>query len=201
MGSTMKAISPLVTPAVALLLLVGCNKQPAETPAAPTTDNPAEVSGQPANEVNQALSSTDIDLAMEVVGKPSYAAETDTVSFQLAVTNNGPVALATAGKYPVQLGLIIRDSNGKMDGAVAKQDFLRIPFPAALDPGQRVVMPVTFPAAPTIGGIVVVDGVQEGVSWFSSYDKPVLEVGQFQRCDGAAQSLCAADGTPVGAGH
>lgn len=195
----MKVISQLAPPAIALLLLVGCNKQAAE-PAAATSDNaPSAMPAQSPVEVNDPLPSTDIDLAMEMVGTPSYAKETDTISFQLAVTNNGPITLATAGKHPVQLGLVVRDANGEMNGAIAKQDFLRVPFPQAVAPGQKVVIPIVFPAAPTLGGIVVVDGVQEGVSWFSSYEKPTFEVGRFQRCAGDPQSVCTADGTPVGA--
>lgn len=203
----MKPFYQLASTAIAVLFLVGCNKPPSDAKAPSAVKAPSDATSTLGNDVsagqasstkiNSPLPSTDIDLAMEVVDGIVYKAAIDTVVTQIAVTNNGPIALATAGSLPVQLGLEIRELSGELEGPIAKQDFIRVPLPRAISPGERLVIPLSFPAAPTVGGVVVLDGVQEGVSWFSSYGKPTLELGRFQRCAGDAQSLCLADGTKV----
>lgn len=194
----MKPVQLFAVPVVMLLGLAGCNQKPPipdqGSESAPVSTTSSSV------EINDALPSTDLALTMALVGQPKYSAESGMVSTEIAVTNNGPNALATAGKLPVQLGLVIRDINGGMDIPPAKQDFLRIPLPKPIQAGERIVIPVAFPAAPTIGGIVIVDGVQEGVSWFSSYGEPILEVGRFVHCTADPTTLCFADGTKVSTG-
>lgn len=197
----MKPFYVFVYTAIAMSLLVGCDKAPsaekARSTATPTVGNHVPPPQAVSTEINAPLPATDINLAMELVNGINYVAASDTVVTQVAITNNGTIALATAGSHPVELGLEIREKNGELEGPIAKQDFIRIPLPKAIAPGERLVIPVSFPAAPTFGGVVVLDGVQEGVSWFSSYGKPTLEVGRFQRCAGEPKSICLGDGTKV----
>lgn len=184
----------LVAPTIALLVLTGCDRAP-EAPSAPAANTTEAV--LTAAKTDGAIAAADVDLAYEIISGPTYDAAADSVSYQVKVTNHGKTTLASEGSMPVNLGVVIWDSNRSLEAPPANQDFMRVPLPQALAPGQEALIPITFQAAPTIGGIVVMDGVQENVSWFSSYGKPVLTLGQFNRCDGAEKTLCLADGTAV----
>jgi hypothetical protein len=110
------------------------------------------------------------------------------------VRNNGKAVLSSTGEAPLNLGIVIRDINGTLAAPPAKLDFVRTPLPGPLPPGASANIVVSFPVAPTIGGIVVLDAVQEGVSWLSWYGKPVLELGRFSSCARDPKALCTADG-------
>lgn len=190
----MKATRLLIVPTVALLALAGCNRQaptPAETGGTTAVSTTVEAPG--------AIAPADIDLAFKVASGPTYDPATDSVMYQLEATNNGKATLSSAGEFPVNVGLVVRGSDGTLDTPPANQDFVRVALPQPLAPGQTVTLPVTFNATPTLGGTVVVDAVQERVSWFSGYGKPVLTLGAFRRCNDAENTLCGEDGTVIAA--
>lgn len=191
----MKTIRLIAAPTLALLVLAGCN-QPAPEPAqgqTPTTEAPAAV--QPG--VDAPIAATDIDLSFKLASGPTYDAANDSVTYQVEAANNGKATLISAGKLPVHMGVVVLGSDGTLQSPPANQNFMRVPLPQTLAPGQQITLPITFKVAPTLGGTVVVDAVQEQVGWFSGYDKPVLTLGTFTRCNGAENTLCLADGTVV----
>lgn len=173
--------------------LVGCEKnteQPAAIDTKPTTSTPEVI-------VNAPIPPENIDLTFRQTGDLEYSPSNDMVNFKVEVINQGKTAVSSAGKLPVHLGIVIQGRDGTLQTEPANQNFMRIPFPSALEPGQHMEITGAFPAAPTLGGKVVLDAVQEQVSWLSGYGKPVLELGSFKRCQDAATSLCLADGSEV----
>lgn len=190
--------TPRLTQVASILLLAAaltaCSRNENETAQAPaTTAAPAARS----LEVNAPIKPDDIDLAFSVVGAPSYDPASDTVSFTVNVANNGKAAIASAGSRPVNLGVVILGADGTLQTPPAKQDFLRVRLPQGLESGQKLDLPVKFKVAPTLGGTVIVDGVQERVAWFRGYKKPVLTLGTFVRCNGDEKTACLSDGTPI----
>ena len=190
----MKIVGLLLVPALSLLTLAGCNQQ--------TTDgveSRAEADGASANPADGtgAILPGDVDLAFRVANGPTYDPATDTVRFQVEATNNGKVTLASEGDLPVNVGVVVRGSDGTLETPPANLDFMRVALPQPLAPGQTVTLPIMFNAGSTLGGTVVVDAVQERVSWFSGYGKPVLTLGKFNRCNQAPGTLCGEDGAPV----
>lgn len=180
----MKTIKLPTIAAIALLVLASCSSKCPEA-----TQNPGPT--------GSAIPAEDINLAFEVVAGPNYDAASDSVTYQIQATNKGKATLASEGQYPVNVGVVIRD-NENMEGASrANQDFKRIPLPAPLLPGQSVVLPIAFDAAPTLGATVVIDGVQEGIFWFSDQGNPVLTLGSYSRCAGIEATVCLADGTAI----
>ncbi|MGV8864882.1 MAG: hypothetical protein ACOH2T_27485 [Pseudomonas sp.] len=159
----------------------------------------AEVSASAPATVDAPIDANGLDLVFKIVSGPNYEAATDLVTYQVEAANNGKTTLISAGKLPVHLGVVIRGSDGTLHSAPANQNFMRVPLPQPLAPGQSITLPITFNAAPTLGGSVIVDAVQEQVGWFSGYNKPVLTLGAFSRCDGVEDTLCLADGTAVAA--
>ncbi len=191
----MKIAGLLLVPALSMLALAGCNQQTPDgaesrrAGADSASANPAAAPG--------AIAPGDLDLAFQVTSGPTYDPATDTVTYQVEAANNGKVSLASEGDLPVNVGVVVRGSDGTLDTPPANLDFLRVAFPQPLAPGQTVTLPIMFNAEPTLGGTVVVDAVQERVSWFSGYGKPVLTLGKFSRCNEAPSTLCGEDGTPV----
>lgn len=188
---TMKVVAPLL----ALVLAAGCG----ETPDVPTEakTSAAEDSAPAAPGIDAPIPSSDIDLTFQLVGGGTYDAIRDEVTYELEAANNGKATLISAGKLPIHLGVVVLGSDGTLQTPPSNQNFMRVPLPHPLEPGQRVKLPITFKVEPTLGGTVTVDAVQEQVSWFSGYGKPVLTIGTFIRCGGAEKTLCLADGTEV----
>jgi hypothetical protein len=189
--------------AIPVLLLVGlaaCNKD-APQEAAPSADPSgatsttaqATVPGQ----IDAPLAPGEIDVGYTIVSGPVYDPASDSISYQVKVRNNGKAGLVSAGTNPVNFGVVIWDANRSLKAPPANHDFMRVSLPQALGTGDEITLPISFDAEPTLGGIVVLDGVQENVSWFSSYGKPVLTLGQFSRCEGESNTLCTEDGTRV----
>jgi hypothetical protein len=174
-----------------------CSRTDDETAQASATAAPDPTSV----EINAPIPPGDIDLAFSVVGAPSYDPGTDTVSFTVNVANNGKAAIASAGSRPVNLGVVILGADGSLQTPPAKQDFVRIRLPQGLEPGQKLELPVKFKVAPTLGGTVIVDAVQERVAWFRGYKKPVLTLGAFVRCNGDDRTACLSDGTTIAIAH
>lgn len=181
---------------LAVAAVSACSETNNQTAPAPA---PADVAPPTGLEVNAPIKQSDIDIAFSVVGTPAYDVANDTLSYTVKVANNGKAAIASAGSRPVNIGVVILGTDGTLKTAPAKQDFIRIPLPQALEPGENLDVPVTFKVAPTLGGTVIIDAVQERVAWFRGYDKPVLTLGSFVRCNGEEKSVCLSDGTAIAA--
>lgn len=191
----------LKTMSLMLLVLAGCNNPGTEAPTTPETlgsqiNEPEAPEAVPTG-IDTPIPASDIDLAFRVTGGPLYDAANDSVAYQVEVSNNGKASLISVGKLPVHLGVVVLGSDGTLQTPPANQDFMRVPLPQPLAPGQQVILPITFKIPPTLGGTVIVDAVQEHVSWFREYDKPVLTFGEFMRCSGTESTLCLADGNKV----
>jgi len=185
----------LASTLLAAAAVTACSKndnEAAQAPA-PTAAAPASKSV----EVNAPIPHKDIDLAFSTAGAPTYDPATDTVSFTVNVANNGKAAIASAGSHPVNIGVVILGADGSLQTPPAKQDFVRIRLPQGLEPGQKLDLPVKFKVAPTLGGTVIVDAVQERVAWFRGYKKPVLTLGTFVRCNGEEKTACLNDGAAI----
>lgn len=180
--------------------VTACTETDNDNAPAPATAATATTAIAPAPkgaEVNGPIKPSDIDLAFSVMGAPAYDAATDTLNYTVNLTNNGKTTVASAGSHPVNIGVVILGADGTLRTPPAKQDFVRIHLPQSLEPGQKIDLPVKFRVAPTIGGTVIVDAVQERVAWFRSYNKPVLTLGNFARCNGDEKSACLSDGTAI----
>ncbi|MGI8559967.1 MAG: hypothetical protein ACR2J7_00690 [Luteimonas sp.] len=191
----MKIVGLLLVPALSLLAFAGCNQQSPDGPPSRS----AEADGAPANPAKGpgAIPPGDLDLAFRVTSGPTYDPATDTVTYQVEAANNGKATLASEGELAVNVAVVVRGSDGTLGTPPANLDFMRVEFPKPLAPGQIVTLPIMFNVGSTLGGTVVVDAVQERVSWFSDYGKPVLTLGKFNRCNEAPNTLCEEDGTPV----
>lgn len=188
-------------PAASILLgaaaLTACNRTGDENaPATGVEPAPAAATPQ-AVEINAPIRSRDIDLVFTAVGSPEYNPATDTLAYTVNVANNGKAPVASNGTHPVNLGVVILGADGTLTTPPAKQDFVRIRLPAALEPGQNVDVPVKFKVAPALGGTVIVDAVQERVAWFRGYGKPTLTLGSFVRCNEDPKTVCLSDGAAV----
>ncbi len=189
----MKTIKLLSISTIALLALAGCNQQSPETNQSFGPTPAASEASAPSS----AIPADDINLTFEIVDGPTYDAASDSVAYQIQASNEGKATLASDGPFPVNIGVVIRDTESAVGNSRANQDFMRIPLPAPLLPGQKVTLPITFDAAPVLGATVVIDGVQEGVFWFSDHGKPALTLGSYGRCTGIEETLCLADGTAI----
>ena len=71
----------------------------------------------------------------------------------------------------VALGGHLRDERG----AVLEQDFLRVRFPAGIDPGAAAELECAFRMPERAGRYrLELDMVDEGVAWFASHGSPTL---------------------------
>ena len=178
-----------------LLALAGCGQEASNgTASAPAG---VDAASQGAPKPGGVFPPADVDLAFRLAGGAQYASSSDTLSFEVEATNNGKATLTSEGEFPVNVGGVIRGIDGTLDTPPANLDFLRVAFPQPLATGQSVTLPISFNAGSMLGGTVVIDAVQERVSWFSGYGKPVLTIGKFNRCNDAPDTLCGGDGTPV----
>lgn len=184
--------------AICLIVTIGllaCGKSPSDVPAKQETTSP----GVPAQavEINKPIAPANIDLVYKIVQGPAYDPVTDTLSYTINVTNNGKAVLVSKGARPVQLGVVILGPDGSHATPPGTRGFVRVALPHALSPGEKIEVPVRFKVAPTIGGSVAIDGVQERVRWFSDYKKPLFNLGRFTRCDNEKASVCDFSGKPV----
>lgn len=187
--STMKRFLPLAT----LLLVAGCSQQPAGTTA--STAAPAQTP------VDAPLPRADIGIGYSLVQPPAYQRGKDMIGITVRVENRGKAVLSSAGAYPVHLGLVVLAPDATPHAPALRQDFVRVPLPRALAPGESADVAMRFPVAPAVGGQVVLDAVQERVAWFRGYGKPVLAIGTFVRCGDKPGTACTPDGTPLPVAH
>ena len=188
----------LAAPALAIIVLAGCSREAPEAKAPESAETPSpSVSSQAPSQIDAAIPPGDINVTYTMASGPNYDPATDTVSYQVTVKNDGRAGLVSAGSDPVNFGVVVWDANRSLKDPPANQDFMRLSLPKGLAPGEELTLPVSFAVEPTIGGVVVFDGVQENVGWFSSYGKPVLTLGQFSRCNDAPKTLCSPDGSQI----
>jgi hypothetical protein len=86
-----------------------------------------------------------------------------------------------------------------VDKAPGVRSFARAQLPLTV-PGGKGMAHAVVPADKILGLTVRAELVQEGVTWFSKgFHQPSVDIGVFQRCDGAPGTLCTAAGVPVAA--
>ena len=188
-----------------VLLLAACGPRPAQqadtTPAAQPAeaqaDQPAGSAAYPADYVVDApIAREDVATSLALTGVPRYRAKDDMLLFDVAVTNNGKVPLVSAGKAPVRIAVTLAGPEG-VDKAPGTRKFARAMLPL-IAPGSTGRVVVKVPVEPLLGLAVRAELVQEGVAWWSrGFRQPVLNVGVFQRCGGAPNTVCDAAGAPV----
>jgi hypothetical protein len=192
-----------------VLLLAACGPRPAQPagtatttatpPAATQADHPADATTYPADyRIDAPIAREDVATSLVLSGVPRYRAKDDMLLFDVAVSNNGKVPLVSAGKAPVRIAVTLAGPEG-VDKAPGTRKFARAMLPL-ITPGSTGQIVVKVPVQPLLGLAVRAELVQEGVAWWSrGFKQPVLNVGVFQRCDGASNTVCDAAGAPVAA--
>ena len=195
---------PALSAACLMILVMGCSRQPEESGApassaavSPAASAPTDAATPAGPAMDSAIDPGALGLTFRIIDGPYYDNATDQVAVKLELENTGASVLSSAGQFPVNLGLTIIGPDGTVSTPPGNLDFQRIPLAGALAPGTRTEIQALFPVGPTLGGTVVLDGVQEGVSWFGSYGKPTLTLGKFARCRGEADSLCDEAGEAI----
>ena len=189
------------------LALAGCNDagapadDTAATPAAEAPATDAEPAGAPAQagpgyRLDAPIPKAQIDTELALAVPPAYRPSDDSLLLQVEVENQGGVALIGQGEFPVQLAALLAGPDG-VDEAPGRRNFVRARLPL-VQPGASTTVGMRVPADEILGLGLKLELLQERAGWFGRrYDQPVLDVGVFQRCDGAAGTLCDASGTPV----
>lgn len=192
--------------AAGLVLMAGCNQQP--TPAAPaspgeaaTTPSPTPTAATPTAtgadfKLDQAIPAENIKTGLALVGNPVYRAKDDMLLFDVEVTNSGKSPLTSIGKAPVLLAINVAGPEG-VDTPPGKRLVSRASLPLIAE-GSKGVVKAQVLAESVLGQTVRVELFQEGIGWFGRrYNQPTLDVGKFERCKGAAGTLCDGSGTAV----
>lgn len=193
--------------ATGLIFIAGCNRNPAQT------EPPATVAGEDATSasaadrpvaptypadyrIDQAIPAANIKTELALAGAPVYQAKDDVLLFNVEVTNSGKSPLASTGKAPVQLAIHLAGPEG-VDKPPGKRLVARASLPLIVE-GSSGLVKARVPAEQVLGQTIRVELFQEGVGWFGRrYNQPTLDIGTFQRCDGASGTLCDASGTPL----
>jgi hypothetical protein len=205
--------TPNAKPAVLALIaiaLAGCGNKPAEapvqtaTPAATTTPAaqvPAAAPAVPADfTLDKPIAGADIATSMSLIGAPVYRAKDDKVVFNVEVNNAGKSPLVSAGTMPVQIAVTLAGPDG-VDKAPGVRNFVRTKLPL-IQAASKARVQVVMPAQPMLGLTPRLELVQEGVAWFGKrWKQPTLDLGVFQRCNGAEGTLCDSAGVPVAQTH
>lgn len=198
-----RTLLALAVPLALALALSACSDSsepvmPADPPAAaqPAATEPMAVEYAADHRIDERIEKSDVNTRLSLVGVPVYLRDKDLIEFQVEVFNDGEVALVSAGSAPVRLAITLAGPEG-VDRAPGTRSFHRAQLPL-IAPGDSAVVTARAPAAPIDGLMVQVELVQEGIAWWGkSYGQPTLDIGRFQRCDGAASSLCDADRVPL----
>lgn len=176
------------------LALASCGGQSAPPPSDATSASSMDQTAS-ANMINIAIPKDAISTGLELSGHPIYSASDDNLHVRILVLNRGKTNLISAGTAMVRLGAMLIGPNGP-DQLPGKRDFARIDLPN-IAPGGSAEIQAKLPAAALIGLPIRFDLVQEGVSWFSAYGQPTLDIGPFKRCGDAEKSLCDVGGHPI----
>lgn len=184
-----------------LVLLAGCSQQPAPPQSVPATPDANATAPAPRTfpadfKLDTPIPAAAIRTELALVGTPAFLAKDDVLLFDVKVTNAGTVPLVSAGKAPVQLAINLAGPEG-VDKAPGKRLAGRAMLPM-IAPGKDGIVKARVRAEAVLGQTVRVELFQEGVGWFGRrYNQPTLDIGTFQRCEGAARSLCDSSGSPV----
>ena len=179
------------------LVMTGCKESTPSTPAGAAPASASVDAAVPALSINAPIAADKIDLSYTVVSGPTFDKANDAVSYTVEVQNNGEDTLSSAGTHPINIGLAILGKDGTMNTPPATLEFQRYPLPTPLATREKLLLPLSFPVTPTLGGTAQVDGVQEGVAWFSSYGQPTLRLDTFTRCGDQQESVCGSNGEVV----
>jgi hypothetical protein len=200
MRGTMKSVRNVLIPLVAItfvISLTSCERTDDGKKAATSAPVPLDAQTSTANSIDAAIPPAKLKLVYKIVEGPFYDPQSDFLSYTISVANEGKVTLRSKGTRPVNLGVVILGPDGSHRTPPGNRGFVRVRLPRPIAPGDEVEIPIGFRMTPTIGGSVVLDGVQERVRWFSDYKKPTLLLGAFIRCGKSEASACTANGKPV----
>jgi hypothetical protein len=88
------------------------------------------------------------------------------------VRNEGEAELGGGGRYPISIGIQLLDAAD----AVVDPDWLHVPLPCTLEPGEEKEIKVELPRMPTGKWRARFDLVQEGVVWFQNRGMRPIDV-------------------------
>jgi len=86
--------------------------------------------------------------------------------------NEGAFAVGGTGQYPISLGIQLLD----VFGTVVKRDWLHVPLPCTLQPGEENDFKVVLARVPVGRWQARFDIVQEGVAWFQTRGMKPIDV-------------------------
>lgn len=183
--------------AASLITLCACSQPapPADTastePAAPAPEAPPVAGG-----MVKALAKEQVGVTFVQQGAPVLVRDGAAIRFVVTLTNSGTVAISSQGAFPVNIGVQLLASDGK----VAKRDFVRARIPE-IGAGASADVTVEVPAKDVVGSSIRLELVQEKVAWFSSFGIAPFDFGPFTSCDAnGVATVCGADGKPLAAG-
>lgn len=186
--------------AASLITLCACSQPapPADTastdPVAPV--EPAPVAPPVVGGMTKALTKEEAGAAFVQQGAPVLVKDGAAIRFVVTLTNSGTVPISSQGAFPVNIGVELLASDGK----IAKRDFVRARIPE-IAAGASADVTVEVPAKDVVGNSIRLELVQEKVAWFSSFGVAPFDFGPFTSCDAnGAATVCGADGKPLAAG-
>lgn len=146
--------------------------------AAPPTVVAAAPVARPARP--DALKPDQVSTLIVLDGEPRIDAQKRVIEIPVKIHNRGSARLSGTLVPPVNVGVQILASDGSYTSAGGLRDFARFPLPV-IEPGASASMVLPVPMkAQANGHTLRVDLVQEGISWFSRWGLPTLEVGPFE---------------------
>lgn len=186
--------------AVSLITLSACSQSapPADSastqPVAPVETTP--VAPPMAGGMTKALTKEEVGATFIQQGAPVLVKEGASIRFVVTLTNSGTVSISSQGAFPVNIGVELLASDGK----VVKRDFVRARIPE-IAAGASADVTVEVPAKDVVGNSIRLELVQEKVAWFSSFGVAPFDFGPFTSCDAnGVATVCGADGKPLAAG-
>lgn len=183
-----------ITLSILAVLATGCGRDLPEAPE-PTTQ-PAAIP-EAVTSIEAPIPPEHLATRIESIAPARYNPASDELLLSVRVHNDGQATLVSAGAAMVNLGAMLVGPEGP-DVAPGLRDFVRAPLPVIV-PADSAEIAVRLPAEQLLGLPVRLELVQEGVSWFSAYGQPSLDIGPFVRCNGQTATLCQPDGSPVAA--
>jgi hypothetical protein len=104
---------------------------------------------------------------------PQEGAAPGIAAYRARISNIGTLTWRARGSGQVQLGIQLLNQQR----IVQNRDFMRVPLPHDVDPGQECGVQFAVPPLPAEGGYYKVDLVAEGVSWFETAGSSPLLIG------------------------
>lgn len=195
------ALRPL-SAALLVAVLAACgDKTPPATDAATTPPTPAADTAAATADtsdptvINAPLAQDSVLTDIRLASAPEYLADTDELVFKVKVGNAGSAVISGQGEMPVVVGVVHVDPDQEIFASIPVASRESLPV---LRSGDSGVVSVTVAAESILGLPLHIELFQQGVAFFGkSYGQPVVTVGPFARCNGAAATLCNADGTAI----